>query len=166
MSHSDDMAPAGTAELGSSSRPLTLPAECPPRQPIALQHRTEILTRVALGERLHDIALSLGYASHAGISRILADDPEYREARETGLEARMDTREAELEAASESVTVARARELLSHARWRAERECPHRWGQRSHVTVEHADLGDRLRRARERVIEGVSEPVVAVQAPK
>jgi len=45
----------------------------------------------------------------------------------------MEIRERELEAAADSVAVARARELLSHARWRAEREHPTRWGQRQQV---------------------------------
>jgi len=95
---------------------------------VAIQYREQIIEQVAKGERLTDIARALGYATHAGISRQLANDPEYRQARETGAECRLDQREREMEQSDESVTVARARELLSQARWRCEREFPERWG--------------------------------------
>ena len=74
----------------------------------------------------------------SAISNVLANDPDYQVARELGLEAKLAAREAEVEAATDPRHVPRARELLSHARWRAERECPARWGQRSIVAVEHS----------------------------
>lgn len=98
-------------------------------------NRESIIERVANGEHLIEIAKSYGFKSHAVISKHLADDPEYQAAREYGLDSRMMTRESELELADDSVTVARARELLSHARWRAERECPKRWGAKQQVEV-------------------------------
>ena len=120
-------------------------------QAVAVLHRDSVIERVAKGDRLIDIAKSYGLTTHAAISKQLASDPDYQAARLTGLEARMETREEELEGAGDKVTVARARELLSHARWRAEREAPAIWGQRSHVTVETVgDLGERLRRADDR----------------
>jgi len=103
---------------------------------IAIQHRTEILEQIASGIPVTTIARAFGLSNHVAISKVLAHDPEYVAARQAGLEARMDLREGELETASASVTVARARELLNHARWRAERECPAVWGQRSTVQVE------------------------------
>ena len=124
---------------------------------VALKHRDTVLQRIRSGERLIDIAKSLGLKDHSAIIHAFSDDPDYQEARKVAVEVRMETREMQLEVADESVTVARARELLSHARWRAEREFPDRWGQRNHVTVDHrSDLGDRLRKARnrEQVIEG------------
>lgn len=99
---------------------------------VALQHRELILSEIEKGARLTDLASSL-QVSPSAISHVLAKDPEYIAAREEGLEARMDKREAELESADSSLKVARARELLSHARWRAEREAPARWGQKSEV---------------------------------
>jgi hypothetical protein len=61
--------------------------------------------------------------------------------------------------AEREFNLACARELYKAASWRASVEFPHRWGQRNHVTIEHVgDLADKLRRARERVIE--HEPVV------
>jgi hypothetical protein len=124
---------------------------------IAVIHRELVLERIRAGHRLIDIAADLGLSSHAAIVNVLGNDPEYVEARKVAVETRIEKREGELEVADDNVTVARARELLSHARWRAEREFPDRWGQRNHVTVDHrSDLGDRLRKARnrEQVIEG------------
>jgi hypothetical protein len=100
----------------------------------ALVHRDAIIEQVRAGKRLIDISRSLGLTSHAAISLYLADDPEYRLAREIGAQTRMELREEQLEKAKTSLTVARARELLSHARWRAEREFPHKWGPKQEVT--------------------------------
>jgi len=100
--------------------------------------REYIINCVAQGDRLADISASLGLAGKGqAIANALADDPEYRAAREDGLEARMDLRERQLETA-ESQDVPRARELLSHARWRAEREAPKRWGAKQQVTMDTA----------------------------
>ena len=95
---------------------------------IAVANKALILDQVAQGRRISDIAIDLGLSTHAAISKSLAKDPEYQLAREIGAEARLDQRERELESASNSVTVARARELMSQARWRAEREHPKIWG--------------------------------------
>jgi len=102
---------------------------------LALLHREEVIEQVRAGKRLIDIAKGLGLTSHAAISLVLSKDPEYQLAREIGAESRLEQRETELEASQDPLTLARARELLSHARWRAEREFPHRWGQKQEVTV-------------------------------
>ena len=100
--------------------------------------REYIIDCVARGTKLQEVAHSLGLAGKGqAIANALADDPEYRAAREDGLEARMEQRERELEIA-ESQDVPRARELLSHARWRAEREAPKRWGAKQQVTMDTA----------------------------
>mgnify|MGYP001605672671 CR=1 FL=1 len=104
---------------------------------IAIQHREQILQSIAAGQRLTDIAASLGLKTHSAIVNRLGNDPEYIIARETGAEARLEARERDLEGAMESVTVARADKLLGHARWRCEREFPHRWGAKQQLTVEH-----------------------------
>jgi hypothetical protein len=96
---------------------------------LAIQHRDTIIARMRRGDRLADIARDLGFSSHASISMRLKDDPDYQDAKLDSLAQRMDDREAELEAAQDNVTIARARELLSHARWRAEREGAAIWGQ-------------------------------------
>jgi len=102
---------------------------------VAIQHKDQILESIAAGARLTDIAKSLGYKDHSAIVHRLKDDPRYIIAREVGAEARIESRERELELASESVTVARADRLLGHARWRCEREFPHRWGAKQQVDV-------------------------------
>ena len=99
----------------------------------AIINQDDIISRIKAGEKLTDIARHYGYKDHSAIVHRLKDHPEYQIARETGVEARMESREGELELAQDSVTVARARELLSHARWRAEREFPHRWGQKQQI---------------------------------
>ena len=107
----------------------------------AILHRDEIINRVASGEYLASSAQSLGLAGKGqAISNVLAEDPDYQAARETGLEAKMAARESELELA-EPATVPRARELLSHQRWRCEREAPHRWGQKGTVINLQVNVG-------------------------
>ena len=119
---------------------------------VVAKHRELVLDAIQSGMRLSDVAALLGLKTHGAISHSFKGDPEYLAAREIGAEAKLEVRERELEQAEESVTIARARELLSHARWRAEREFPDRWGQRNQLKVEHVgDLGERLRRAQQRV---------------
>ena len=116
------------------------------RQALAITHRESIIERVARGDRLADIARDIGLAGKGqAISNALAQDHEYQAAREWGLASRLDQREEEMETCSPQ-DVPRARELLSHARWRAERECPKRWGtkQQVEVTDSRLVLDDRL----------------------
>lgn len=141
-------------------------AEAKEPRSVALLNRDEILERLTKGESVSQIAADLGYASHGGIINRLENDPEYAIALKAGLRLRMEKREKELEAADTNVTVTRADRLLGHARWLAERIDPAKWGQVNKLQVENiGDLGDRLRRARERVIdaEPVDNPAIAVQ---
>ena len=125
---------------------------------IALQHREHIIAQVAAGHYLAQIAHSLGLAGKGqAISNALANDPEYQAARELGLESKLATRETQLEEC-EPQNVPRARELLSHARWRAEREAPHRWGAKQQVTLDHrVSVDDRLTASLDRLIGRVVE---------
>lgn len=103
---------------------------------LAIIHKAKIIAGVAQGKRLADIAAELGLAGKGqAISNALADDPDYRAARESGLAERLDIREVEMEGAA-PVDVPRARELLSHARWRAEREAPKRWGAKTEIRAD------------------------------
>lgn len=94
---------------------------------IAIIHKQEIIEQLNAGQRLSDIAQGLGI-SHQAISKQLKDDDDYIAAMDASLDVRMDQREDEMEGANDQVAVARARELLSHARFRAERLAPKRWG--------------------------------------
>ena len=145
--------PAEAAQLNNLLDDATSEEAKQPRS-IALQHREEILRRVANGEAISKIAQDYGYASHGGILNRMEGDQELIAAQRAGLIARMERREIELEAADTNVTVTRADRLLGHARWLAERLDSSRWGQVNKLQVEQVgDLGDRLRRSRERVID-------------
>ncbi len=126
--------------------------------------REQILQRIASGELAVKVAESLGVHKSA-ISHAFEADAEYAKARELGMSVRLEMGEQAIEDAGDDLNLARVREIQQRRReWRAEREFPHRWGQRSTVTVEHVDLGDALRRARERVIDG--ECVAIAQQPE
>ena len=119
---------------------------------VAVIHRELVLERVASGAMLKSIAVELNVTPGA-ISNALCRDPEYIAAREIGAEVRLEEQYEAIVSASEQTAISRAREGFRAAAWFAEREFPHRWGQHTQVTVSTGDLGERLRRARERVIE-------------
>lgn len=101
--------------------------------PLAEQHRDQILAKLAQGKRLYEIAPELGLSSPNSISKVLKDDPAYREAIESGWESKLDSVEQKIESAVDQVDVSRARALWSAYSWRAGVEVPHRWGQKQQV---------------------------------
>jgi len=105
---------------------------------IAVLHKDEILKRVANGDQIADIGKTYG-VSQAVISKQLSSDPEYIEARMSGALARIEYWEKEVEAinaGSSQVELGRAKELLAHHRWRAEREFPSQWsGARININI-------------------------------
>ena len=97
---------------------------------IAILHIDEILKRVAKGDKIADIGKTYN-VSHAAISKQHLKDLEWVEARMSGALARIEHWEEEVEAinaGSSQVELGRAKEMLSHSRWRAEREFPSQWG--------------------------------------
>jgi len=97
---------------------------------IAVLHKDEILKRVAAGDKIADIGKTYG-VTHSAISKQLLKDPEWIDARMSGALARIEYWEQEIEAIKEGtsmVMLGRAKEMLRHARWRAEREFPSQWG--------------------------------------
>ena len=145
--------PAEAAQLNN------LPAETEGK---AARDKLEVLRRLAAGEWSTAISTSMGLERSA-ISQRYRNDPDYKLAREIGMDTQLEDMLNELKAAGDNINLARVREiLLRRLEWRAEREFPHRWGPKTHVTVEQVgDLGDKLRRSRERVIE--AEPVADAQ---
>jgi len=105
---------------------------------VAILHKDEILKRVANGDKIADIGKTYK-VSHAAISKQLSNDPEWIEARKVGALSRIEFWEKEVEAinaGSSQVELGRAKEMLSHARWRAEREFPNQWsGARVNINV-------------------------------
>lgn len=77
---------------------------------------------------MSSIAKSYGLKSHVNISKQLADDPEYQQARISFHTSRLDDVEEEIRAAEDMGTLARVKELATMYRWRAERECRDIWG--------------------------------------
>jgi tRNA-dihydrouridine synthase len=127
-----------------------------------------ILQGIASGKSLKAIADEYK-VSDVAILRRIEDNPDYKPLRRIGLRLRMDQREQELESAEDNVSVTRADRLLGHARWLAERLDSETYGQKSHLTVEHVDYAEEIRKAREartRVIEGEATTVDAVPLPQ
>lgn len=118
---------------------------------IAVQHREEIIRRVANGEVLRDIAADLGCKKQA-IHPYLRDDPEYIAALPQQALAMIEEAKTETWAAREPVDIARAREISRFAFRYAESIDPERWGQKREITLHIPDLDSRLKEARERVI--------------
>jgi len=136
---------------------LAIAAKVPNYGVLAKIPAEDILQRIADGTLPVDIASELG-VNKSAISVRFAGDPRYKQAREIGMEVLLDQGLAEIEAAGDDLNLARAREILLRRReWRAERDFPHRWGQHTQVTVSQGDLGERLRRARERVIDAAPQ---------
>lgn len=114
---------------------------------IAILHRDEIIAQVAQGTMLNRIAENLGISA-PNISKHLADDPEYLQARETGAELRLHLAYSRMEECAEGETIVnedgsrdRVAGKLAHARdaafkaaaWFAEREFPGRWGAKQEI---------------------------------
>lgn len=126
-----------------------------------------ILDRIAAGDAVAHIAREHG-ATPAALLYHLRSIPDYQAAREIGMEMRLDDGLEQIRGAANAgdLNLARVAEIhLRRTEWRAEREMAHRWGQRTHTTVEHTgDLADKLRQARERVIDTTSQRVTDVMS--
>ena len=124
---------------------------------VALLHRDLIISELATGKRLSDIAPGLGVSPNA-ISLVLKNDKEYRDAIEQGFHCRLDNAEKILDDADTQLDVARGRALFQSVAWRAERECREVWGQSMDVKVDASLTVHVVRVAGDdqRVIEGES----------
>ena len=97
-------------------------------QSVALQHRDSIIAKVAEGVPLAIIAKGL-HVTPGAISQYLSKDPQYRIARESGAEVRLEEQYEKLtDECADALKLARAREGFKAAAWFAEREFPARWG--------------------------------------
>ena len=129
-----------------------------PKSQFAVINIDSVINRVAAGDMLRDIANDIGTTPQA-ICNKLSTIPEYQQAREIGAAMRLERDYSEIRAAAEQVDVSRAREAFRASSWFAEREFPHRWGRTVEVTNVSGDLGDRLRRASERVINPAPQQI-------
>ena len=108
-----------------------------------------IIAQIANGAYLGQIAAQLGVSKQA-VSQRLAKNPNYRPALEHRYQAQLDDAQQAIEVAGDAIDIARARERFRAVAWRAEREFPARWGNRTQIEVTH-DVSDRLGDALQRI---------------
>lgn len=94
------------------------------QQALVVSNKDVILERLAKGDLVRDIAADLG-VHRVVISQTLAADPAYKAAQLESIEARLEQAETDLREANDGLSLGRSRELLSHARWRAQVTAPH-----------------------------------------
>lgn len=111
------------------------------------------ITALECGGRIEELADQLGIPRATMYSWLIGHD--IGTARTLFFDGQCALSLAEIRAAATPLDLTRAREWLSGWIKVAERRDPRSYAQQSHVIMElTGDLGDRLRRARERVIEG------------
>lgn len=96
----------------------------------------EICDRICAGESQTSIAASIG-TGIATLSKWIADDPErsarVREARIAASRSFDEKAEQVLQDASDPFTLAKARELASHYRWKASKSNPREYGDKVEI---------------------------------
>ena len=113
----------------------------------------EVLDRYLSVETTSEIAAQYGLSRKALVKWLREVDPQgWKNAQIIRAICRKENADEGLEAAADPLSLARARELLRSGQWDLERLDAKNYGQQTSVKVEHTvDLGDRLRRARDRV---------------
>ena len=116
-----------------------------------------VIGRYLNGETSNQIAESLG-CTRQGLAFHLRkhSEEDWREAQIVQAVERKDLAEDAIRDANDALSLGRAREQLRSAQWDLERLFSRIYGPKQEVTIDdkRSDLGDRLRRSRERVIEG------------
>ena len=115
-----------------------------------------ILDRIAKGELMRHIAEDYGCVVQTVSEYVKrnVDSETWAQVREHSIASRLEQSSHEIEQAQDQLELARAREQARLWMWRAERELPHLYGQRTQITHEIGpDLGDMLREARKRVAD-------------
>ncbi len=122
-----------------------------------------IIARIASGELMSTIARELGVTPQALSARLQQRNQDYLAARESMHEARLDQAETWCEGSADALELARARDVWRARSWRASVEVPARWGDKRYLSVDITvdDLGEKLRRAKERTIEGECVAITA-----
>lgn len=118
------------------------------------QDPKDILLRYLSDESTEVIAASYSVTRQAlGQFLLRHAEEDWKEAQVARAIARKEKAEDAIESADDPLKLAKARELLKAAQWDLERVCRRIYGQdhNLNLNVNIVDLGDRLRRARERV---------------
>lgn len=116
---------------------------------VAILTPDAMIDRIANGAFLRDLARDTGIDKRR-LSEQLRKHPDYQAAKETSIEVQLDDAQVAILQSAEAADIARAREQFRAAAWRAEREFPHRWGQKSETHVITESYSDALRRIAER----------------
>lgn len=119
------------------------------------QDPKDILLRYLSDESTEVIAKDYGVTRQClGQYLLRHAEEDWKEAQVARAIARKEKAEDAIETADDPLKLAKARELLKAAQWDLERVCKRIYGQDYNVNLNvSVDLGDRLRRARERVID-------------
>ena len=120
----------------------------------------QILQRYLTDESTSEIAASYG-VTRQGLGFFLLKNAEadWKECQVARAIARKEKAEDVIENATDPLELARGRELLKSAQWDLERVCRRIYGQEINMNVNiSTDLGDRLRRARERAAVIIEQP--------
>ena len=123
-----------------------------------------VLRRYLSDESTLDIAGSYGVTRQAlNLFLLKHAEEDWKDAQVGRALARKEKAEDAIDQATDPLQLARGREMLKSAQWDLERVCRRIYGQE--LNVNHtisADLGDRLRRARERIVNVLeNEPQTA-----
>lgn len=108
---------------------------------VAIANKSTILESLARGDLLQDVANSLS-VTQAAISQQLSTDPEYIEARQIGIEARLERDYGDIRAADDALKVARGREAFRATSWLAERMFPAKYAAPASRTAVQVGNGD------------------------
>ena len=117
---------------------------------------TKVIQRYLEDHTTAEIAKEMG-VHRSGLHQWLLRNCEeqWREAQIARALSALEESKDNLKVARDALSLGRARESLRSAQWELERLFSRLYGQKQEVTHNiNGDLGDRLRRARERVIEG------------
>lgn len=123
----------------------------------------KILERYLSDESTETIAKSYGVTRQSLGQFLLRNaEEDWKEAQVARAIARKEQAEDEINSAADALELAKAREKLKSAQWDLERVCRRIYGQDHNINfnLNITDLGDRLRRARERVIEAKAVEVL------
>ena len=115
----------------------------------------EVLERYIHGEQVQDMAADYK-TSDVTIYALLLREHEgaWADIQKARALARLERHTRDLAEAPDPLSLARARELVRSAQWELERLLHRLYGQKQEVSVTvNTDLGERLRRARERVVD-------------
>jgi hypothetical protein len=127
----------------------------------------KVLIRYLHGEEIADIADSLGVHPKALNYHLLKEEfrEAWRKAQVAVSQAELQEAKAVIRSAPDALSLSRAREALRSAQWDLERLESRLYGQKQELTItDKTDLGDRLRRARERTIEGEVQRITDVMS--